>query len=79
LVATRHAEVTRWEEAHHTYRRHLDTLALTLHPFRIADSAPQTSAQVDSHLQAAVEAIEVFAQCHQLPARHAAITKVRKQ
>ena len=79
LVATRQAEVTRWEEAHHTYRRHLDTLALTLHPFRIADSAPQTSAQVDSHLQAAVEAIEVFAQCHQLPARHAAITKVRKQ
>ncbi len=78
LVATRQAEVTRWEEARHTYRRHLETLSLTLHPFRIADSAPQTSAQVDSHLQAAVEAIEVFAQCHQLPARHAAITQVRK-
>ena len=54
LVATRQAEVTRWEEAHHTYRRHLETLSLTLHPFRIADSAPQTSAQVASHLQAAV-------------------------
>jgi len=79
LVATRQAEVTRWEEARHTYRRHLETLSLTLHPFRIVDSAPQTSAQVESHLQAAVEAIEVFAQCHQLPARHAAIPKVRKQ
>jgi Family of unknown function (DUF6399) len=79
LVAARQAEVTRWEEAHHTYRHLLETLSLTLHPFRMADSAPQTSAQVESHLQAAVEAIDVFAQCHQLPPRHAAMTKVRKQ
>jgi hypothetical protein len=79
LVAARQAEVTRWEEAHNTYRGLLETLSLTLHPFRIADSAPQTSAQVESHLQAAVEAIEGLAQCHQLPVRHAAMTKVRKQ
>ena len=79
LVATRQAEVTRWEEAHQTYRNYLETLSLTLHPFRIADSTPQTSAQVASRLQAAVEAIEVFAQRHQLPTRQAAITKVRKQ
>ena len=50
-----------------------------LHPFRIADSAPQTSAQVESHLQETVEAIDVFAQCHQLPPRHATMIKVRKQ
>jgi len=79
LVAARQAEVTRWEEAHHTYRGLLETLSLTLHPFRIADSAPQTSAQVESHLQATVEAIEGLAQCHQLPVRYAAMTKVRKQ
>src|SRR5215211_8919131 len=79
LVATRQAEVTRWEEAHHTYRAHLETLALTLHPFRIADSAPQTSAQVESHLQEAVEAIDVFVQYHQLPPHHATMIKVRKQ
>jgi hypothetical protein len=79
LVAARHAEVTRWAEAHSTYRRHLETLSLTLHPFRIADSAPQTSAEVASHLQATVEAIDAFAQGHQLPARSAAMTKVRKQ
>jgi hypothetical protein len=52
LVATRQAEVTRWEEAHHTYRAHLETLALTLPPFRVADSASQISAQVASQLQA---------------------------
>jgi hypothetical protein len=78
LVAARQAEVTRWEEAHHPYRRHLETLSLTLHPFRIADSAPQTSAPVDSHLQEAVEAIDVFVPYHQLPPRHVAMTKVRK-
>jgi hypothetical protein len=78
LVAMRQTEVTRWEEAHHTYRRHLETLSLTLHPFRMADAALQTSAQVESHLQETVTAIEVFAQGHQLPIRHAAITKVRK-
>jgi uncharacterized protein DUF6399/IclR-like helix-turn-helix domain-containing protein len=79
LVIMRQTEVTRWEEAHQTYRHHLETLSLTLHPFRMADAAPQTSAQVASHLQAAVAAIEVFAQSHQLPIRPAAITKVRKQ
>src|SRR5712692_4969019 len=79
LVEARQAEVTRWEEAHTTYRGHLETLSLTLHPFRISDSAPQTSAQVASQLQAAVEAIEAFAQRHHLPARHDAMTKVRKQ
>ena len=49
-----------------TWRR----LSLTLHPFRISDSTPQTSAQVESQLTAAVEAIEALAQGHQLPARH---------
>jgi hypothetical protein len=79
LVAARQAAVNRWEEAHTSYRSLLETLSLTLHPFRIADSAPQTSAQVASHLQATVAAIEELAQDHQLPVRHAAMTKVRKQ
>jgi hypothetical protein len=79
LVAARQAEVQRWAEAHHTYRHLLETLSLTLHPFRLADWAPQTSAQGEGHLQAAVEAIDVFAQGHQWPPRHAAMTKVRKQ
>jgi len=42
------AEVRQWEERHHTYRQHLETLSLPLHPCGIADSAPQTSAQVHS-------------------------------
>jgi hypothetical protein len=79
LVDARQAEVTRWEEVHNTSRGHLETLSLTLHPFGIADSAPQTSAQVAGRLQAEAEAIEAFARRHQLPARPDAMQKVRKQ
>ena len=79
LVAARQAAVTRWDEAHHSYRGHLEHLSLTLHPFRLADSPPQTSAQVESQLTATVEAIEALAQCHQLPARQDAMAKVRTQ
>jgi len=60
LVAMRQTEVTRWEEAHHTYRRHLETLSLTLHPFRIADAVPQTSAQVASQLQTAIDGTQAL-------------------
>ncbi len=78
VVAMRHAEVTHWEEARRTYRNHLETLSLTLHPFRLVDSTPQTSAQVAIRLQATIEAIEMFAQHHRLPARPNAMLKVRK-
>jgi hypothetical protein len=60
-VLARHAEVQRWAALQHTYRQHLETLSLTLHPFRLADSTPQTSAQVASRLDAEVEAIEALA------------------
>ena len=79
LVEARQAEVPRWEEASHLYRGHLESLSLTLHPFCILGSTPQTSAQVERQLTATVEAIEAFARDHQLPARHDALTKVRKQ
>src|SRR5262249_12035457 len=65
LVQVRQAEVTRWEEAHHIYRGHLESLSLTLHPFRLSDSTPQTSAQVERQLTAPVEAIEAFARDQQ--------------
>ncbi len=78
-VEAKQAEVQRWEEMQRTYRHHLETLSLTLHPFGIADSVPQTSAQVDSRLHAAVEAIEALARRHQLPAHDDAMHKVRKQ
>jgi hypothetical protein len=79
LVAARQAEVQQWAEVQRTYRHHLETLSLTLHPFCVAASTPQTSAQVASQLHAAVEAIEGVAKRQQLPARARAMQKVRKQ
>ena len=52
---------------YHLYRGHLESFSLTLHPFRLSGSVPQTSAQVASQLTAAVEAIEALARDHQLP------------
>src|SRR4029434_9473177 len=48
LVEARQAEVTRWEEASHIYRGHWERLSLSLHPFHIVGSTPQTSAQVEN-------------------------------
>jgi hypothetical protein len=79
VVAARHAEGQRWEAVQHTSRQHLETLSLTLPPCRLADSTPQTSAQVASRWDAAVEAIEAWARPQQLPACHPAMTQVRKQ
>jgi len=78
-VEARQAEVQRWEAVQSAYRHHLETLSLTLHPFGIADSAPQTSAQVESRLHAAVDALEALAGRPQLPSSHAALKKVRPQ
>jgi Family of unknown function (DUF6399)/IclR helix-turn-helix domain len=78
-VEVRRVDVQRWEDVHSTYRHHLEVLSLTLHPFHIQDSTPQTSEQVDSRLHAAVAAIETLAQEHQLPVRHDTMKKVRHQ
>jgi hypothetical protein len=78
-VEAQQAEVQQREEIQRTYRYHLETLSLTLHPFGIADSLPQTSAQVEDRLHTAVEAIEALACRHQLPARPDAMKKVRAQ
>ena len=79
LGQARQAEGTRWAEAHPLSRGHLENRALTLHPFRLADSTPQTAAEVARQLTAAVEAIDAGAQGQQLPTRQSAMSKVRKQ
>src|SRR5713101_838299 len=78
-METARAEVQRCQEVHSAYGQHLETLSLTLHPFDISTSLPQTSAQVASRLQAGVDAIEAFAERQHVPARPGAMHKVRKQ
>jgi hypothetical protein len=78
-LETARAEVQRCQEVHRTYRQHLETLSLTLHPFDMSTSLPQTSAQVERRLQAGVDAIETFAEHQQVAARPGAMRKVRTQ
>jgi uncharacterized protein DUF6399/IclR-like helix-turn-helix domain-containing protein len=78
-LAVRRANVQRWEGVHSAYRQHLETLSLTLHPFHLHDSTPQTSAQVYSRLHSEVDAIATLAQRQQLPARPHALKKVQHQ
>jgi hypothetical protein len=78
-VEVKRAAVQRWEGVQSTYRAHLETISLTLHPFHLHDSSPQTSAQVHSRLHTEVAAIETLAQDHQVPVRHDLLKKVRHQ
>jgi len=72
-------EVGRWEGVLSTYRHHLLSLSLAMHPFDIDESKMQSSKQVQSRLQAEVSAIEAVVQEHDLPARPEAMNKVNKQ
>lgn len=73
------AEVERWEEAKVTYRDHLESLSLGLHPFEPSDSTPQTSEQVETYLRATVTAIQAWAARYGLASREEAMAKVFKQ
>lgn len=78
-VEAKRTAVRHWEEVRSTYRYHLDTFSLSLHPFTLSDSTPQTSEQVYTRLQATIDAIARLAQAQQLPARHDTLKKVRNQ
>lgn len=51
-------EVGRWERVLSTYRHHLLSLSLAMHPFDIDESTAQGAKHVESRLQAEVVAIE---------------------
>jgi len=78
-VEAREAEVERWESVHSAYRHHLETVSLIVHPWRIFNSTPQTSQEVESRLHAEIDAITALIETHGLPAKKKALEKVRKQ
>ena len=69
MVEASEAEVTRWETVHSAYLKHLLTLSLILHPWRLLDSTFQTSEEVERRLHAEIDAIEAFIETHGLPAK----------
>lgn len=72
-------EVHRWEGVLSTYRHHLLSLSLAMHPFDLDESKAQSAEQVESRLQAEVVAIDTLVHEHELPARPEAMKKVLKQ
>src|SRR6266568_3634101 len=78
-VEAREAEVERWESVHSAYRHHLETMSLIVHPWRIFNSTPQTSQEVERRLHAEIDAITALIATHGLPAKKKAVEKVRTQ
>jgi len=54
-------------------------VSLLVHPWRLCNSTPQTSQEVESRLHAEIDAITAFIATHGLPAKQKAVDKVRKQ
>src|SRR6266481_4719285 len=78
-LATREAEVSRWESVHDAYRLHLEAVSLSVHPWRVGDSTPQRAQEVESQLQAEIDALEALIATHGLPVKKKALDKVRRQ
>ncbi len=47
VVEARAAEVTHWETVHSASRHHLESVSLTVHPWRVCDSTRQRAAEVE--------------------------------
>jgi hypothetical protein len=73
------AEVERWESVHSAYRHHLETVSLSVHPWCIVNSTPQTSPAVERRLHAEIDAITALIERQGLPAKKKTVDKVRKQ
>jgi hypothetical protein len=79
LVEAHAAEVQRWQHVRSTYRSHLERLSLILHPWRVEDSACQTSSDVECQMHAEVAALEALVDTHGLPRKKNVLDKVRRQ
>jgi hypothetical protein len=78
-VAAGEAEVAHWEQVRDTYRGHLEAMSLSVHPWRVTDSTPQSSQEVEAQLAAEVAALQEVLETHELPVKKTVLNKVRKQ
>ncbi len=78
-VAAREAEVAHWQQVRDTYRGHLEAMSLPVHPWRVTDSASQSSQEVEALLAAEVAALQALLETNGLPVKKTVLDKVRKQ
>ena len=79
VVEACEAEVTHWETVHSTYRHHLESMSLRVHPWRVCDSTRQRSAEVARQLHAKIDALEALIDTNGFPGKKKALAKVRPQ
>jgi len=63
-VAAGEAEVAHWQPVRDTYRGHLEAMSLSVHPWRLTDSMPQSSQEVEAQLAAEVAALQELLESH---------------
>jgi len=78
-VATGEADVAHWEQVRDTYRGHLGAMALQVHPWRVTDSTPQSSQEVEAQVAAEVAALQELLESNGLTVKQKVLDKVRKQ
>jgi len=78
-VATGEADVAHWEQVRDTYRGHLEAMSLQVHPWRVTDSMPQSSQEVEARLANEVDALQALLETKGLPVKKKVLDKVRKQ
>ena len=78
-VAAGEADVAHWEQVRDTYRGHLEAMSLQVHPWRVTDSMPQSSQEVEARLANEVDALQALLETKGLPVKKKVLDKVRKQ
>jgi Family of unknown function (DUF6399)/IclR helix-turn-helix domain len=78
-VAAGEAEVARWQQVRDTYRGHLEAMALQVQPWRVTDSTPQSSQEVEVQLADEVTALQELLESNGLAVKQKVLDKVRKQ
>jgi hypothetical protein len=78
-VAEGEASVEHWQEVRDTYRGHLETLSLQVHPWRVEDSTPQSAQEVEAQLAAEVTALQALIETNGLPVKEKVLAKVMSE
>jgi hypothetical protein len=78
-VASREAAMEHWQQVRDTYRGLLEEMSLQVHPWRVTDSTPQSSQEVEAQLAAEVAALQALLETNGLPVKKTVLDKVRKQ
>src|SRR6266568_1573329 len=78
-VAAGEADVAHWQQVRDTYRGHLGAMSLQVHPWRVTDSTPQSSQEVEAQVAAEVAALQELLESNGLTVKKKVLDKVRKQ